>query len=322
VTARLKRNPDYFIKGIPYVDAVEFLRVNDDSVKLSAFPTQETGYSPVSLSRADREALKKQFPQLITGSTRRMGTGLEMGYDQTKQPFNDKRVRQAFQMAVDRQLIWDTIFDGEGWWTTMIQFPDFSYNVPEEEFKTKWFKRDVAMAKKLLADAGVAPSLAVEFTFLQFQQSWTDAADLTISQLKEIAVNGRLKAAEAGGGWTMQIQSGTGEYQAYHGPLLPASSTNADLFQRFHSTGVRNPSKTRDRQLDKMIEKQAVMSRDPDGRKKALLEIQRYILDQAFVTSIQGSQSPFAQWPWLKNYRIQGQPGGDHEPVNWIWLDK
>jgi hypothetical protein len=89
-----------------------------------------------------------------------------------------------------------------------------------------------------------------------------------------------------------------------------------------HSTGTGNPSKTRDPQLDALIEKQAVVARDPEGRKRALQEIQRYRLDQAYVTSVWGSQSAFAQWPWLKNYRIAGQPGCDHEPINWMWVDK
>jgi peptide/nickel transport system substrate-binding protein len=318
--ARLKKNPDWYIKGVPYLDALEFVRINDDQVKLAAFRTQELGYGMPSFSRKDIDGLQKQFPQLVVGVNRRMGTGLEMGYDQTKPPFNDKRVRQAFQIAVDRQQIFDTAMDGDGWWTTMIQFPDLSYNLPEDEFKTKWFKRDVAQAKQLLAAAGVQTPLEVEFLHLQFQQNWTAAAELTMAQLKEIGVNGRLKIQDAAA-WTVS-QTGQGDYQAYHGPLLPPASTNADLYQRFYSGGGRNPSKTKDPTLDKMIDQQAVMSRDPEGRKKLLMDIQRYILDQAYVTAIWGSQTPFVMWPWFKNYRVVGQRSGDNEPLIWVWLDK
>jgi peptide/nickel transport system substrate-binding protein len=318
--ARVKNNPDYYQKGLPYLDALEFPRINDDQVKLAAFRAQELGRAMPGLTGKDINTLKQQFPQLVTGQYKLIANGLEMGYDQTKSPFNDKRVRQAFQMAVDRQQIIETAFDGAGWFSTMLKVPDFSYVVPEDELKTKWFKRDVAAAKQLLAAAGVQTPFEVELYHLQFVQNWTAAAELTIAQLKEIGVNARLKVVDTTI-WSTQ-QAGQGEYQAYHGAILAGSSANADLYQRYYSGGSRNPTKTKDPQLDRMIDAQAVMARDPDGRKKALLDIQRYLLDQAYATSIWSYVSFYANWPWMHGYRVIVQNTGDHEPLTWVWLDK
>jgi peptide/nickel transport system substrate-binding protein len=318
--ARVKKNPDYYQKGLPYLDALEFPRISDDQVKIAAFRAQELGRAMPGLTAKDIAALKQQFPQLVTGSYRLIASGLEMGFDQTKPPFNDKRVRQAFQIGIDRQQIIETAFDGSGWVSTLLKVPDHSYVVPDEELKTKWYKRDVAAARQLLAAAGVQTPLEVEFFHLQFVQTWTTAAELTIAQLKEIGVNARLKVVDTTV-WSTQ-QAGQGEYQAYHGAILSGSSANADLYQRYYSTGSRNPTKTRDKTLDDMIDRQAVMSRDPEGRKRALLEIQRYLLDQVYATSIETFVSVYANWPWMRNYRPILQNTGDHEPLTWVWLDK
>lgn len=318
--ARLKRNPDFYIKGVPYVDALEFLRIGDDATILQAFRTQKILYSRPSFTNSDIASLKKQFPELITGSERRMSSDIVLGYDVTKPPFNDQRVRQAFQLAIDRPAVWNTVFEGQGYFTTGIFLPDFSYDIPEDEFKNKWYKRDVAQAKALLSAAGVAPGFEVELTFLQFQSTWTSAAEFTVAQLKDINVAGRLKAADAAA-WTQGVLAAQGDYQAYFGTHLAANSTNADLYQRFYSTGSRNSGRIRDPKLDAMIDQQAVMVRDPAARKQALQAIERYVLDQAYLTDIVGLESPYVYWPWLKNYRPQSQPI-DGEFYKWMWLDK
>jgi peptide/nickel transport system substrate-binding protein len=321
VTAKLKRNPDYFIKGVPYPDGMEFLRIADDATSKAAFRTGKIAETNTHFTKKDVDSVKKDFPELITSLRPVNGSGLEMGFDQTKPPFNDKRVRQAFSLALDRQAMIDTNFDGAGWWTLNIFFADMSYNLPEDEFKTKLYKRDVAQAKQLLTAAGVQPGLEVEFTFLQFSQVWTDACTLAIAQLKDIGVNAKLKAVD-GAVWSGTTSTGQGGYQAYMGPLLPATSTTGDLRGRLYSTGNHNQSKTKDAKLDDMIDKQATITRDPAARKAALQELQRYIVDQAYISSMVGFISAGANWPWLKNLRRAGQPGGDGEPVNWVWLDK
>ena len=50
------------------------------------------------------------------------------------------------------------------------------------------------------------------------------------------------------------------------------------------------------------------------ARKAALQELQRYIVDQAYISSMVGFISAGANWPWLKNLRRAGQPAST------LWL--
>jgi peptide/nickel transport system substrate-binding protein len=321
VAARLKKNPDYFIRGVPYVDGVEFLRIAEPAVSHAAFRTQEIPVTNTHFTKKDVDELKRQFPQLTTTLSRTNGSGLEIGFDQARPPFNDRRVRQAISLGLDRQSIIDTAFDGAGTWGLILFAADTNLLLPEDEYKTRHYKRDVARARQLLAEAGVPTPLEVEFTIIRFSQVWDDAAQLAVDQLKEIGVNARLRHVDAAV-WSAQTQTGQGDYQAYLGPLLPATSTTGDLRQRLHSTGTRNASKTKDPRLDEMIDRQATLIRDPAARRNALHELQRYVVEQNYVISINGFVSPGARWPWIKNYRTVGQPGGDQEPVTWIWVEK
>src|SRR5439155_10309493 len=142
--ARLRKNPDYFLPGIPYVDTVEFVRITDNATQLSFFRSQQAGISPSNFTRADLEPIKRSNPEIQIESLRTLGGGLAMGFDMTRAPFSDARFRQAVRMAIDYKQIQDTAFNGDGWYTTTIAVPDFDWELPEDEFKSKWLKRDVA----------------------------------------------------------------------------------------------------------------------------------------------------------------------------------
>jgi ABC-type transport system substrate-binding protein len=319
--ARMKKNPDWYVKGVPYMDAMEFLRVSDASVGGAAFRTQQVGNSKsAGLSRPDLEALKKSNPELVIYLDKRMGAGNFMGFDVTKPPFTDVRVRQAFRMAIDFNQIKDTAWYGDGIYATTLQLPGFDWNLPDSEYETKWLKRDVAGAKQLLSAAGFPASFNLEFVFLKLLPEWQSAAELTIAQLKDLGVTGTLKIVDIPG-WNTN-QAGQGDYQAYHGPVQTQSSANADLRLRYFTKGNRNASKISDPKLDDMITKQSVMARDPEGRKKALMDIQRYLMDQGYLIPIWGYAQPIGRWPWFMNFRDVGQPQSDPEPYAYAWLNK
>jgi ABC-type transport system substrate-binding protein len=223
-------------------------------------------------------------------------------------------------MAVDVKQIQDTVYDGDGWNQTTLQLPGFDWVLPDAEFTSRWFKRDVAAARQLLTQAGITQPIELELVNLQLLPAYLANAELTIAQLKDIGVNGKIRLVDIPG-WNTQ-QAGQGDYQGYHGPVQTQISANADLRLRYFTRGNRNASKVSDPRLDDMINRQAVMARDPAGRKNALMEIQRYLMDQGYLIPVWGSAQPTGRWPWVKNWRPLGQPQSEPEPFNYVWIDK
>src|SRR5262249_14227715 len=58
----LVRNPDYFIKGQPYVDRVEFYRIADAATLLSAFRSASLDVGSVGFAISDIDNLSKTIP--------------------------------------------------------------------------------------------------------------------------------------------------------------------------------------------------------------------------------------------------------------------
>ena len=92
-----------------------------------------------------------------------------------------------------------------------------------------------------------------------------------------------------------------------------------ELFGRYYSNGPRNSTKYADPELDKMIDQQAVMVRDPEGRKKLVLEIQRRVMDRSGMIMPNPYASRALVWPHVKNLWL----GYNSEPyrATVVWLD-
>ena len=94
-----------------------------------------------------------------------------------------------------------------------------------------------------------------------------------------------------------QVLLGQAEgYQLALGSLPPTATTNGFLLGLLHSGGPVNVAGHQDKTLDRMIEEQA-SELDPERRSRRLVEIQRYVLDQAYMFSpVTGSTQWAFDW--------------------------
>lgn len=109
VSAKLKRNPNYFKNGKPYLDEVEFLAITDVAARMNAMVTGAVDY----ISRADLKTLQflKRNPDIeILEMTGYSHYTLPMNV--TVAPFDNADVRLALKWAIDRDEIVQKIFLG------------------------------------------------------------------------------------------------------------------------------------------------------------------------------------------------------------------
>jgi peptide/nickel transport system substrate-binding protein len=314
--AKLTRNPDYFVRGQPYFDRIEFSSIPDEQTRINAFRTAQLEYFALgTTTTADVEALKRDIPGLQVRRTQAINSGVEMGIKADSGVTQDVRVRQAISKALDRRVIIDSVFNGRGWFSPGIRVPGFDWVPPEDEMR-RLYARDLAAARRLLTEAG-QPAPDLELSVANYGTSYQTTGELIVSQLKEAGFNVRIKQVDP----TAYLANvlARGEYQMYIGPTSPRPSANADLLDRFFSTGPRNTSGYKDAALDKMINDQVGMRVEAD-RKKALLDIQRYILDKAFWFHILTSQSDLLMQPYLRDYYSSGVTEPDRFAL--AWLDK
>jgi peptide/nickel transport system substrate-binding protein len=313
------KNPDYYVKGLPRVDRLDLLRVADTGTVFSAFRAKELdAITGAALTPQDADNLSKGQPDVVYESYKDP-RGINYYVNATKPPFNDPRVRQAIFKAIDKQAIMDTVFAGKAWYFVGIRMPSDDAYLPEDEAK-QLYKQDLNAAKQLLQQAGVSNLPELEIYALGYGTTYKDAAELIQSDLKKIGLSTRIKVSDTNPAWTGAVSgpNASGQFDIGVGAGLPVSA-NADLYYPYYSTSTQNVAKVKDPALDKLIDQQAGMVKDPEGRKKILLDIQRKIIDQAQTLYLVGIVSPSVRWKYVQNYHYAYNI---EEPYMQLWLDK
>jgi peptide/nickel transport system substrate-binding protein len=150
----LVKNPDYFVKGEPKLDAVTFRIMPEAASEVSALETGELDFVwGLPLEAIDQ--FKANHDVTIDSVPTSTWDGMIMNAAQ--KPFDDPRVRKAFALSLDKKALVDVALYGQGTPTnTMIppSSPYFNKDIPVET-------PDPVAAKKLLAEAGYASGLKV-----------------------------------------------------------------------------------------------------------------------------------------------------------------
>jgi peptide/nickel transport system substrate-binding protein len=314
--ASLVKNPDYYFKGFPRIDRLDLLRITDSATVFAGFRGKELDAVTGSvLTEQDADQLTKSNPDVVHESYKNT-QGVTFFVNSTRPPFNDIRVRQAIFKAIDKQQIMDTVFGGRAWYFVGLRLPAEDYYLPEAEMKAL-YKQDLAEAKRLLTAAGVGPDREFEIYILGFGTTYKDSAELVQSDLKKIGLNTRLRISDTNTNFSTAIHTDA-SYDIAVGSALPVSA-NIDLFSVYYSGSNRNAGKVKDPALEALIDKQAVMVKDPEGRKKILLDIQRQIVNNAQAVHLVGVIAPSVRWKYVKDYFYAWNL---EETFPQLWLDK
>ncbi len=153
VRSMLRARKDYWGEG-PYVDTLEFIDLGDDPAASIHALAQKRVHGLELADQLQVEALRL-MPHLELYQTVTAQTGVARG-KVTEKPFDDPRVRKALRLAVDPETTHELVFSAglglpaEHHHVSPIH-PEYAALPPME--------RDVAAARKLLAEAGYPDGL-------------------------------------------------------------------------------------------------------------------------------------------------------------------
>jgi len=318
-----KRNPDYYFAGTPYVDEVDLLIVPEDATavaNLRAKSIDINGLSPTdrnAVASTNPEIQLLEFPQNLL---------FFMYWRLDAPPFNDVRVRQALSLALDRDELIKTLFEGRGSLNNAVPAGLESWHLDPRSAdmgpNAKYYKRDVDAAKKLLADAGHADGLKVPVisSLNAYGNTFNQSIELVIKQLKDAGIQADLRpqdySAYIGSTFLGKFDPGTMVW----GLETPFQEPHDYLYNMYHPKGVRNHAGVNDPKLTEMLETQAKML-DKAERKKLILDIQRYLGEQQYYVIGPVNNVVIARQPWVKGFYYQSDYGRGAEYVVKVWLD-
>jgi len=157
VSATLKKNPDYWQNGLPYLDGVEFLYNDDAQAQVLQLQAGSIDIQAQTAFQGSQALFAD--PKLNVLSTHSTAIR-EVAMRVDRAPYDNKNVRQAVAYCLDRPGILQAMYNGKG---TLGNDQIFSPLYPASPtFPER--KQDHAKAKQLLRDAGHADGVKITIT--------------------------------------------------------------------------------------------------------------------------------------------------------------
>ena len=204
---RYKANPNYY-RGKAKIDDLVFAITPDNSVRWAKLQKGECHVMPYP-NPADLDAMRKD-PKIQVLEQPGLNIGY-LGYNVTKKPYDDVRVRKAMNMAMNKKAIVDAVYLSTGVAAkNPIPPTQWSYNdaIKDDPY-------DPAAAKKLLADAGYPNGFETDLWAMPVQRPYNPnakrIAELMQADLAKVGVKAEIKSFEWGE-YRKRVQNG--EHQA------------------------------------------------------------------------------------------------------------
>lgn len=186
----------------------------------------------------------------------------------------DKRVREAINLAIDREGVLKGLFSGTGMVTTQVVSP---HGEIYDESLNEAYEYDPEAGKKLVEEAGYAgETFKIPSTFLS-----TTIEPVLSQAFADIGLNLEWVAVPP---QQAQAAARSGEYGLYY-QILGFNSDSADLATTFGTAGFGNPRGYTDATLDELFGK-ASSTVDVDKALPAYQELNEYVVEEAFVAPI------------------------------------
>ena len=306
----VKRNEKYWKPNRPYPDGIE----------MSIIPELATGARSVTAGQND---LMYQLPPrqkaiLERSSSIKVTNGptlyvFQIFLNWAKPPFDDIRVRKAFNFAIDREAFVKAALAG-------LAEPAYM-NLP----KAHWaYDKSVAglypynpdMSKKLLNEAGHRETLPIELVGYPDQDS-VQRQEILIEMFRKGGMYVQFKnapIAEASAAFFGAEKRGSGILAAWTGRPDPSLTYSLMFTKDAYYNGGRAPVPA---ELEAAI-KESRASEDLELRRKAFATVQRLVMENAFVAPLAFQFELVAMNKKVQGYKpnLLGKPKYDD-----VWLE-
>lgn len=192
-----KKRADYWDAATYAFDTINISYFKDSSAQENAAKAGQVDFLQTVNPDTDTSGLK-----LLATSTDFRGIMFQDVTGKIAKPLADPKVRQALQMAVDREAIQKAIFPNSGVVAYSTPFTETSVGFTEALKST--FPYDQAKAKQMLADAGYPSGFSVKV--MTVGPMYGDASQAIAGQLEQIGV--KLELSDQSSDFFNQLKSG------------------------------------------------------------------------------------------------------------------
>jgi ABC-type transport system substrate-binding protein len=305
----VKRNENYWRQGKPYLDGIEFAIIPELTTGLRSVIA---GQNDLIYSLPPRQKVildRAKTLQIVTGPTVYC---VQLYLNWARPPFDNIKVRQALNFAIDRETFVRAAFAGIGEPAKM--------NLPSSHWAydkaiAGLYPYDPEKAKALLAEAGHANGLSIEMGGYTDQDS-VQRQEILIEQLRKAGFTVRFvnaSIAEASAAFFGPEKKGAALLSAWTGRPDPSLTYSLMYSKDAYYNGGRGDVPA---ELTAAI-KESRSSEDTQVRRAAFATVQRLVMENAFVAPLAFQFELDAMNPKVKGFKpnLLGKPKYDD-----VWL--
>ena len=279
-----KKNPNYFLKGRPYLDGFKAIVIRDTAPRVAAVRSGQALIEFRGFNPAARDDITKSAGNKVAVQETPWACNILVSLNNEKKPFTDPRVRRALSLAIDRWGASTALSQ-----ISVMKFvggllrPGSEFATPEAELsKLAGFGRNIDAARKearrLLKEAGVAEGFSFTLKNRNVKEPYEVAGVYVIDQWRQIGLNVNHVQQEEGPYFTDFRQ---GNYDAgidFQCDFMDEPDLQLFRFLSNDKSPI-NYARYKDSALDDLYEKQS-RATDLKDRLKILRQFEKRVLDE------------------------------------------
>ena len=322
---KLVKNTDYWKKGLPYLDGIEYTIIPDRSTRMLSFVSGRFDMTfPSDVSVPLLKNIRNDAPKAIC-TMRETGVSSNLIVNREVPPFDDPRIRRALALTLDRQAFIDILSEGEGKLSgAMLPPPDGVWGMPVEELNKLLGYGNVAanrkQAQELMKQAGYGPDkrLKVKVSTRNIA-TFRDPAVILIDQLKQVYVDGELEVIDTPVYYNRVFKKDYAVALNLSG--VAVDDPDVALFENYGCGSLRNYNNYCNPEMTRLFEEQ---SRELDQKKrlKMVWDIDAKLQEDIARPIIAYGRAAACWHPYVKNVTIHVNSIYNGWRFEDVWLDR
>jgi peptide/nickel transport system substrate-binding protein len=322
---KVRRNPDYWRKDRPYLDGIEYTIIRNVSTAVLGFVAGKFDMTfPLALSAPLLKDVSGQMPQAICEMSPE-GVSRTLAINHRVAPFDQRELRRAMTLSLDRKVFIDIITAGHGDIGGVMQpLPEGLWGLPSEILHAlPGYDPDVQKsrteARQIMEQLGYGPGNRLKVKLMTRDvPGFRNPAVLLIDQLKEVYIDGDLEPVDTTNFFPRMVRR---DFSV----ALSAGAGGNDPDQGLYTTYVCNAENNRmgycSPEVDDLTDRQS-READQERRKRLVWDIERKLAEDGAQPALYYSRGATCWQPYVKGLTIIVNSIYNGWRMEDVWLDQ
>ena len=324
---KLTKNPDYFKKGLPHLDGIEFTIITNRSTAILGFVSGKFDMTfPTEVSIPLLKDVKSQAPNAVC-VVEPINVSTNIIVNSSSPPFDNLDIRRALALALDRKAFIQIMFEGQAdIGGTMLPAPGGLWAMPKEMLEIDprlrpRHQRQPGRGAQADAEGRLRPGQASRRSRSSTRNIpiYRDPAVILIDQIKSIYIDGELDVVD-----TAQWFPKVARKDYTLGLNLTGNAVDdpdQSFYENYSCGSERNYTNYCNKEIEKLFDQQSAET-DKEKRKKLVWEIDKKLQEDVARPIIFHGRTGTCWQPYVKGVTVMVNSSYNGYRYEDVWMDK